>query len=370
MTFKNQLSLATIARFAAAMRASDALSEEVIARFSRRAAEGLDALELKGRVVQLRDALHEALLTLPDAEARHALLCELPALGELGGEAFFELWPLTAWVGAYGLETPERSLQTLGTLTSRFSAEFDVRPFLEHHRELTLETFATWRESEDVHLRRLVSEGSRPHLPWAGKVSWLEEEPETLLELITPLRDDPELYVRRSVANHLNDLSRRHGDWLVAQLSDWLEPSPPSDERLWLVRHALRTLIKRGHPGALALLGADPAPQLEIERFESSEEVTFGEHLEIEVCLTSTSEERQKIVLDFAVHHLKSDGAHKPKVFKWKTFWLEPGATITLEKRHPIRPITTRRYYAGAHYVELRLNGTSSPQRAFTLLIP
>lgn len=333
------------------------------------ALDGLHELELKARVEHVRDALVLALRGCTSFSDRLDVVLALPQSASLGGDttASFELWPLTSWIAHEGLEYPELGLDGLLELTRVFTAEFDVRPFLEHHRELTLKRMVAWRDSENHHDRRLVSEGSRAYLPWGKQVKWLRDEPEVVFELISPLRDDPSDYVRRSVANSINDMTRRHADWVVEQLTSWVVNAP--EERMWVVRHALRSLVKKGHADALALLGFSPDVAVDVNTFSASEQVIFGDQLKLALSIESTSDEAQHIVLDFAIHHVKSNGSRTRKVFKWKTFELTANQSLTLAKSHRIKPISTRRYFPGTHKVDVLINGTCVAEQEFELIM-
>jgi len=177
-----------------------------------------------------------------------------------------------------------------------------------------------------------------------------------VLDILTTLRDDPSEYVRRSVANCLNDFARDHPDRIAALCADWMPNA--SKERQKLVRHALRSLIKSGHPGALAALGYG-SPKLDATLSTSPKEINLGDALTLTAALTSNSSKPQKLVIDFALHLLKKNGKLAPKVFKWTTLNLAPGETRALTKNHAIKPVTTRVYYPGPQKVELLINGQS-----------
>ncbi len=368
MDFKTIISPDYITRLGEALLARG-LAPGARQAFEDAALEGLDALELKARVEHVRDALAVGLEGYKDFAARCEFVMGLIESANLGGDtsASFEWWPLTSWIAAYGLEEPEIALDTLLELTRVFTAEFDVRPFLEHHRTLTLDRLEQWRDSDDHHDRRLVSEGTRAYLPWGKQVKWLLDEPEVILELIEPLRDDPSDYVRRSVANNINDMTRRHPDWVVEQLESWGDGA--SEDRQWVIRHALRSLVKKGHSGALALLGFSNDVDADVCSFTATKEVRFGDALKLEVELESTSRSLQPVVLDFAIHHVKANGSRTAKVFKWKTFDLEPLASHKFKKSHKIKPITTRRYFPGTHKVDVLLNGECVASQEFELIM-
>jgi 3-methyladenine DNA glycosylase AlkC len=347
------------------------------ARFTALATAGLDALELKARAMQIADALE---VTLPGDFAQAAAAIEAalapPApherLAELrvsdAGLAGWILWPVGEFVARRGLPHPERALATLAELTQRFSAEYAIRPFIVAHPKLAFATLARWVAHPNPHVRRLVSEGSRPRLPWGLQLKALVADPAPTLPLLRALQDDPSEYVRRSVANHLNDIAKDHPA-LVAQ---WIEehlPGAPAPRRA-LLKHASRTLIKQGDVRVLKAWGLG-APLRGTAMLElAPARVKLGGELRLTLLLKSRAAGAQRLVIDYALHHVKADGSRSPKVFKGWNVELPPRGELTLNKRHSLRPVTTRRYHAGLHALDVRVNGKLVAQSAFELVMP
>jgi 3-methyladenine DNA glycosylase AlkC len=364
-----------------------ALVEEM-ARHLKRAWKGFDAngftavalkdfkqLELKARASQIAAALAR---TLPAdvPRALNILIATLRPLDKAGeriadpakGLAGWAIWPMGEYVAAKGQEHVDEALACLRELTIRSTSEFAIRPFLQRHPKKTLATLKGWLKDPNPHVRRLVSEGSRPRLPWGLRLKAFVEDPSPILPLLEALKDDPSDYVRRSVANSINDIAKDHPD-LVADLARrWLKNAAP--ERTRLVRHACRTLIKAGHGKTLAALGFDAAPAVKLTRFTlETRKVVYGGHAIFAAELRSTSMQAQNIVLDYVVHHRKKNGGTTPKVFKWKTLVLKPKQTLVLQRRHALRPITTRVYYPGKHRIELMINGRAIDGAEFELVM-
>lgn len=276
--------------------------------------------------------------------------------------------PMADYVALHGQAHVELSLNALKDMTSRFSSEFAIRPFLHHHQDRTLDIIAAWIDDKNEHVRRLVSEGTRPRLPWGMRLKSFVEDPKPVLALLEELKDDPSEYVRRSVANNLNDIAKDHGDHVATIAMAWMSDASPDRKRL--VRHALRTLIKSGHPMALKALGYGP-PKIELETFDIiTPRVELGAAVEFAVKLRSRSQSDQPLIIDYAVHHKRADGTTSPKVFKWKTVSLLAGETLAITRRHAIKPITTRRYYSGLHHVEILVNGKGLGREDFHLITP
>jgi 3-methyladenine DNA glycosylase AlkC len=296
--------------------------------FVREALDGLDALELTDRARHIGDALGVHLG--PDAFAR-----VMPLFAEEAPHAF-AWWPLSAWIETAGLADFEAAMRVQHALTQRFTAEFSIRAWLRKDPARTLARLAEWTADPSEHVRRLVSEGTRPRLPWAARLDGVDAVP-----LLDHLVDDPSPYVRRSVANHLGDLAKDDPDRAVALARRW--------GNAWVARHGLRWLVKRGHPGALALLGAGAGAA------RVSGTVThLG--LDVEIAVEVVSEADQRLVVDYVVHFAGARGP-RPKVFKLATLDLAEGEARTLRATVSLRPMTTRRVHPGEHRVDVRVNG-------------
>lgn len=277
------------------------------------------------------------------------------------------VWPLTILTAQTGLHDPDCALALLREMTMRFTAEFDIRPFLIQDQPAVLAVLEAWLDDPNEHVRRLISEGSRPRLPWGVRLVALVDDPTPMLPILTRLRDDPSDYVRRSVANHLNDISKDHPDLICRLAAEWMVEAPPM--RAKLLRHALRGLIKAGNPEALAVFGQHP-PQVEGSELELSHDVVrMGSDLELQCDLRSTATVVQDLTIDYVLWLRKADGQLRPKVFKGARVELAPGDTVRFERRHKFREVTTRRHYSGTHEVGLRINGRDFAKSRFELQV-
>lgn len=330
-------------------------------RFRRLALHGLDALELKARALQVCAALEA---TLPADFEAAAAVCEAVLQGDdaLDGWA---LWAFGEFVARRGIDRPGRALAVLHALTQRFTAEFAIRPFIVRHPALVFETLQRWTRDPSEHVRRLVSEGSRPRLPWGLRLQALVADPAPTLPLLAALQDDPSEYVRRSVANHLNDIAKDH----PGLVCEWVETHLPaaSDERRALLRHASRTLLKAGDARMLAAWGLGAPLRGTLDFGLAPARVRVGDALQLTLTITSRAAQPQRLAIDYAVHHVKASGATSPKVFKGWTLELPARATVTLAKRHSMRAVTTRRYHAGRHAVSVQVNGRTLAEAPFDL---
>ena len=348
--------------------------------FEARASSGLASLEMKARAMQMADALEATLPADFDAAAcaiEHALAPPWPddRLGSddpcLDGLEGWALWPVGEFIARRGLAQPDRALQALHALTQRFTAEFAIRPLIVAHPDTVFTTLQRWTTDPSAHVRRLVSEGSRPRLPWGLRLQALVADPQCTAPLLAALQDDPSAYVRRSVANHLNDIAKDHPQRVVA----WVDAHLPgaSPQRQALLRHASRSLIKQGHPAMLAAWGLGQALQgtaaLAIDRGTGAV-YQVGDAMRLTVTLNSTARQPQRLVVDYAVHHVKADGSRRAHVFKGWTLDLAAGDTRSMTKTHSLRRVTTRRYHAGLHALDLRINGQVQATLEFELQNP
>lgn len=327
--------------------------------FLSSASQGLDALSIMERVRHIADALHGA---LPGdyMAALDILRAMAPRLTH-----GFQAMAVTEFVARYGLDHFDWSMDALADLTRFGSAEFAIRPFLVADTSRALAVMTRWAASDDEHVRRLASEGCRPRLPWAARVPALKADPTLAAPILEALKADPSLYVRKSVANHLNDIAKDRPDWLLDRLALWPQDDPRT---IWIVGHALRTLIKKGDPRALALIGVGHGAAVTLRRFVVEPEVVrLGERISITAELASDAPREQRLVVDYRIHYARAGGKTAPKVFKLKTFELAAGDTITLAISQTIRDFSTRRHYPGRHRVELIVNGKTMAESGFDM---
>jgi 3-methyladenine DNA glycosylase AlkC len=329
-------------------------------RFMKLATAGLDELGIMQRMRQTAVSLHE---TLPQDFPR-----ALPILRDLApriGHGFAAI-ALSEFVALYGQKHVDLSLDALKFFTRFGSSEFAIRHFLVADFDRTIAAMRKWAKDENEHVRRLASEGSRPRLPWSFQLKNLIADPSPTGPILEALKADPSLYVRKSVANHLNDIGKDHPDLLVERVSGW----DLSDKHTaWIIRHALRTLIKKGDPRALTLIGTTGKAEVRVETFEvEPARIKLGERITTKARLTSTSKTAQRLVIDYAVHYAKKNGISR-KVFKLKEAELLPGSHLDLAISQTVKDFTTRKHNAGFHRVELMVNGEAVAESGFELTL-
>lgn len=335
--------------------------------FERDALNGFDELELLDRGRHLGRVLQRHLPTDFDA-AVDVLLQTLPAeKAPAGGMASFYYLAHTEFVRQFGLAHVETALRALHQLTQVFTAEFAIRPLIEAHPDIVLERLRKWTRDENEHVRRLVSEGTRSRLPWAPRLRVFATDPTPVIDLLERLRDDPSLYVRRSVANNLNDIGKDHPAQVVALAKAWMVGA--SAERKWVIQHALRSAVKKGDADALTVLGFGAKASLRIvERRIAPARPRRGGKVVVTLTLENPARRPQDVVVDLVVHFVKANGGTSPKVFKLARLALEPRERAALRKTVSLADLTTRRHYPGDHRVTLQLNGAQQPLGAFTLM--
>lgn len=361
--FKDSIDRPAIARLAGALAAARASFDAE--GFTAAAGCGLGALELKARVRHVAAALRPRLAPTWAEAAAHLVEALPPARdvdAGVGGD--FAWWPALQVVEEHGVDEPAVSLAALAELTRVFSGEFAIRPLIERHPGPAFSTLTAWTAHPSAHVRRLVSEGTRPRLPWGHRLRALIADPSPGIALIEALKDDPSPAVRRSVANHLNDVAKDHPDRAVAVAGAWW--SGADEARRRVVRHALRGLVKAGHPGALELLGYPGSAEVRASMEVRPAILTLGEALEVVATLRAPADRAVPVLVDLRLIRPTARGVGH-KVVKWTTRALEPEQELTLRKRVPIRKISTMRWTPGEHGVELLVNGEVAARGRFTL---
>ncbi|QKO21158.1 DNA alkylation repair protein [Rhodoferax sp. BAB1] len=356
----------------------DLLNPKALARIGRAAAQVHPDFDERAYLAMARKGLEDLSIMQRLSHAADCLRAHLPPAYPRALKIVRQMAPLLPggfadmvlpeFVGRHGLDHFELSLEALRELTPYSSAEFAIRPYIAQDPEAVLALALRWAEDENEHVRRLASEGTRPRLPWARRLPLLAAEPQRTRPILEKLRADPADYVRRSVANHLNDMAKDHPEWVLDLLEGWPTQQP---ETKWIAKHALRNLIKAGHPRALQLVGATLGAKVRLASFDVTPRLLrLGQTLQLKTTLVSTADQPQKLVVDYAIHYVKKNGESSRKVFKLRTLALEGGAELTLEKAQTISDFTTRVHYPGRHAVELLVNGLTVAQGHFELKKP
>lgn len=334
--------------------------------FEARVMARLPELELKERIDWIAECLAEALPG--DLQAVAPVI--LKALPEpldptLSDDDFgdFIFAPLGEWVVKVGADDPDLALDVIEELTQRFSMEWAIRPFLNADPEHVLTRMERWCGHDSYHVRRLVSEGTRPRLPWGQGITLAVSDP---LPLLDRLHADPTRYVTRSVANHLNDIAKKDADLVLGRVSDWrARGSQDVEELRWMTGHALRGLVKQGHPGAMKELGYEPDAELDAV-LHVPDKARIGEALAFTVDLTAPRP--TPVLVDYIIHFQRPGGKVSPKVHKLKQTRIETGG-LSLPKTHKLKGnATTFKLVPGSHLIEVQVNGRTRASATFELM--
>jgi 3-methyladenine DNA glycosylase AlkC len=333
------------------------------------ALDGYQALELTPRARQIAQALGRHL----PQDCERAIEILIASLGpklqaaELTGIDVFVYLPHVFFIAEFGVDHFEASMRAQYELTQRFSAEYSIRVFLERYLQQTLGRLHEWAFDSNVHVRRLVSEGTRPRLPWAPRLRAFQDDPRPVLELLELLKDDPDLFVRRSVANNLNDIGKDNPAALIETCRRWMTDASP--QRSWLVRHALRSAVKRGEPEALEILGFLPATGVQVRDIHIAPAVaSIGDSITFTVELSNDGSATKQLLIELRVHFVKANGKPSPKVFALKELVLRPNGSVQLSKTISLAQHTTRTHYPGQHRVEVLVNGRPSATSVFDIV--
>ncbi|MCP5046784.1 MAG: DNA alkylation repair protein [bacterium] len=319
--------------------------------------EDWESKELKERMRHMTQCMHETLpLSYPDAI--EILKKVAPFVKGFEGMVFPDFVELN------GQEEWEVSLEALGYFTSYSSSEFAIRPFLDRDPERVMGYMLAWAGDEDPGVRRFASEGCRPRLPWAMALPKFKKDPSLILPVLETLKDDPSEFVRKSVANNLNDISKDHPELMLDISEKWYGKSKNTD---WIVKHACRTLLKAGNKRAMMLFGfADPA-NVGVENLETgSGALKIGENMVYSFDLRVKGNGKSLLRLEYAVYFMKANGKLSRKVFKITENNYKPGIH-SFAKRHSFKNLSTRKHYPGEHRIGIIVNGVEMAAVSFQL---
>lgn len=338
--------------------------------FVRDTMKQLRQLELKARIVHIATIL-ESYLAADFRVATKQIIAALPEPldptrnDDDFGDFIFA--PLGEYIVRNGLAKKNLrvSLKTLKAITQRFSMEDAIRAFIEAHPDETLAELTRWSTDDNYHVRRLVSEGTRPLLPWSRRLSI---DATTALPLLDALHADSTRYVTRSVANHLNDIAKTQPEAVIETLKRWKQQGrQEASELQWITKHSLRTLVKRGHSQALQHLGFVSTPKIVVTGFHiESPQIQPGDSIDFSLTVKALREE--DLLIDYVIDFVKANGTLSPKVHKLKQIRLKKGETAIIKKRHVLRAnATTYTLYPGTHHLSLQVNGNRVGRLPFEL---
>lgn len=321
--------------------------------------EGYEDLELMDRLKQVGD-LFDELIPGSFLQQLEVIKKIAPKVGGFTGMA------LPYFVEKYGEHQFDESMSALKFLTPFSSSEFAVRIFIKQDIEKALHIMQEWASDSNNHVRRLASEGSRPLLPWSFKLDEIISNPDLTKPILNLLKQDQDLYVKKSVGNHLNDHSKHHPRWVTDCVNSWDLKNP---DTLWMAKRGIRTLIKDGFPESFSIMGFEKEPKLKVGRLAlNKSDLSMGEALEFTFELESTKKEYQKLNIDYSIYYMKKNGKVAPKVFKLKEVDLPPMDKLIISKKQKFENLSTRKHYGGEHFVSIKINGVEQSKVGFNLM--
>ncbi|MCA9885809.1 MAG: DNA alkylation repair protein [Anaerolineae bacterium] len=318
--------------------------------------ENWESLELKARMIHGARSLHDF---LPE-NYTEALAILVPISEKFTG---FDAIMFCQYVEEFGLEHFEASMRALEITTVDASAEGAIRPFIIRYPERAMQQMLDWTKHENEHVRRLASEGCRPLLPWNIRLNQFVKDPTPILPILETLKADDSLYVRKSVANNLNDLSKNHPDLVLDIAERWYGDN---DHTNWIVKHALRTLLKKGNQHALSIFGFGDVDDVTVSNLTViPDPIVIGDDLFFSFDLLLKADQTKKLRLEYAIHYVKANGKRSKKVFQISEREVTPNTSHTIKSKQSFRNMTTRKHYPGQHKIEILVNGISKAQAAF-----
>ena len=324
-----------------------------------------DDLELKDRMRHLSRTLQTFLTGNYETDIITITDFVLELRSESSGMSFLYMF-IPDYIEQFGINYFDLSMDAIEKVTSFASCEFAIRPFLIKYPEASMRKMLEWSKHGEEGVRRFASEGCRPKLPWAMAVPHLKQNPTPILTILENLKDDSSEFVRRSVANNLNDISKDHPKLFLKLVAEWKGKNSNRDK---LLKHASRTLLKKGEPIILELFGYRNAQHIAVNQFIIQDsKVKINQKLTFSFDFTNHNDHSTLIRLEYAIYYLLKNGTHAKKVFKISEKEYEAGANVQILRNHPFKVITTRTFYPGEHFVSLIINGIEQEQRPFTLV--
>lgn len=318
-------------------------------------------LELKQRTRKVTLALSRC---LPDdySKAIDMVISISRLLRQKEREQQYPFIFLPDFIELYGLNDFSNSMKAIEETTKLVSAEFAIRPFIVRYPTETMKYMYAWSKHPEPSVRRLASEGCRPRLPWAIALTDFKKDPAPIIPILENLKSDPSEYVRRSVANNLNDIAKDHPEVALKIASAWKGRNAETD---WIIKHGCRTLLKRGQTAALHLHGFNPDARATIKNLIAKEQVSIGNYLSFSFSFSHAEKRPTRFRLEYAIDYLTQSGKISRKIFMIKEDIFEPSVPVYFEKKQSFKDFTTRKHYKGKHCIRILSNGKALASREF-----
>lgn len=322
--------------------------------------------ELKQRTRHIVTVLHELLPAhFPDAVQVIIKVVE-HLRAQAIREGSFGYICLPEYIEVYGTGHYKESVKAMEYITQFMSCEFAVRPFILKYEDKMMKQMLAWSLHKDARVRRLSSEGCRPRLPWAVALPAFKKDPSAILPILENLKADKDIWVQKTVANNLNDISKDHPALAISIFKRWLGVCKETD---WIVKHAARTLLKQGNTEVMALFGFKKDKNIVMKNLViNTPQVKMGRDLVFSFDLVNKGKQPQVIRVEYAMYYVRANGSHSKKVFKISEREYAPGSTVSVKRKQSFKPISTRVYYPGMHKVSVIINGHEEAISEFELI--
>ena len=317
--------------------------------------------------LELKERLHEVARQLKQflpKSYKKAIDILIKAAPNVGG---FYNWAMTLYIEQNGLDYFDSSIRAFYELTKYGTAEFAIRPFMILHTDKMLTVLNKWVKDPNEHIRRLVAEGSRPRGVWVAHIEAFKKDPKPVLKLLEHLKADESLYVRKAVANNLNDITKDNPDLVIKTAKRWLKDNNPDTN--WIIKHACRSLIKKGDTRVFPLFGFVTSPNIKIRGLRpSNKNIKIGSTLKLDFEIKSLTDKTQKLAIDYRLYFVKKSSNTTPKTFKISEKTLKGKEVVPLSIKYKFKDLSTRRHYPGMHKIEIIVNGKKYKEISFDLL--
>ncbi|WP_456461374.1 DNA alkylation repair protein [Reichenbachiella sp.] len=314
--------------------------------------------ELKARMRHITNMVHaHSSLDYPD---QLKIMTDISShFGGLAGMTFPD------YVEVYGLDHLKESMGALKEMTKYSSSEFAIRPFIVKYEKVVMRSMLDWSEDENEHVRRLASEGCRSRLPWAMALPAFKKDPGLILPILKNLKADESLYVRKSVANNINDITKDNPEVALALCEKWYGKDAHTN---WIVKHGLRTLLKNGNERALQIIGFDDKARFEVEALQLSEQkVKIGDSFNFEFQISNKEPKQAFAKVGFVVSYQKANGSLSDKIFHVTEKEFASVDSTTFNKKLSFKDLTTRKHHPGLHKIGVLVNGKKLAEEEFEL---
>ncbi len=328
--------------------------------------EDFENKELKGRMKHTTIVVHHFLPS--DFKETSALWISIvDVLRKEGHQGLaLEFMFIPDYIETFGLNYFNESTEVFEKITSFTSCEFAVRPFIIKYEEKMVKRMLSWSKHKDHHVRRLASEGSRSRLPWAIALPKFKTDPTPILPILHQLKNDPSEYVRRSVANSINDISKDNPNIVYEIIQSWKGAGKETES---IIKHGSRTLLKKGDPIVLDYFNLKEKEHLLCHKFSiHQQQIRIGDSIVFSFELVNNENHTCKVRLEYGIYYLRNNGTHSKKVFKISERELAPEEKLFIERKQSFRVITTKQFYVGEQKLSLIINGKEKFIGSFELL--